>query len=130
MATPLLQPVGDSQSSPLPQVRPLGPQGKLQLAKDLAELQQAIGQSLYPLEQLVLPYRTVKAFRALLFQAGRVKWRKRVARPKPQRTRCGGRMGVVGLTPADPADMASPRDLSQALLPSPRDAVAELVCSR
>ena len=53
-------------------MRPLGPQGKLQLAKDLAELQLAVGQSLYPLEQLVLPYRTVKAFRALLFQAGRV----------------------------------------------------------
>ena len=51
----------------LPKVRPLGPQGKLQLAKDLAELQLAVGQSLFPLEQLVQPYRVVKAFRALLF---------------------------------------------------------------
>ena len=49
------------------QVRPLGPQGKLQVAKDLAELQLAVGQSLFPLEQLAHPYRIVKAFRALLF---------------------------------------------------------------
>jgi len=39
------------------QVRPLGHVGKLQLAKDMAELQLAVGSSLYPLEQLGQPYR-------------------------------------------------------------------------
>lgn len=39
------------------QVRPLGPAGRLQLAKDLAELQLAVGASLFPLEQLGQPYR-------------------------------------------------------------------------
>ncbi|GAX78041.1 hypothetical protein CEUSTIGMA_g5483.t1 [Chlamydomonas eustigma] len=48
--------------------RPLGPHGKLQVAKDLAELQLAVGQNLYPLEQLNKPFRVVKAFRALMFQ--------------------------------------------------------------
>jgi len=48
-------------------VRPLGHMGKLQLAKDMAELQLAVGSSLYPLEQLGQPYRILKAFRSLLF---------------------------------------------------------------
>jgi hypothetical protein len=38
-------------------VRPLGQVGKLQLAKDMAELQMAVGASLFPLEQLGQPYR-------------------------------------------------------------------------
>lgn len=41
----------------------------MQVAKDLAELQAAVGQQLHPLEQLGAPYRVVKAFRALLFTA-------------------------------------------------------------
>lgn len=49
-------------------VRPLGPTGKLQVAKDLAELQLSVGQNLWPLEQLPMPFRALKAFRALLFQ--------------------------------------------------------------
>ncbi|KXZ51911.1 hypothetical protein GPECTOR_11g39 [Gonium pectorale] len=48
-------------------LRPLSQEGKLQVAKDLAELQAAVGQALHPLEQLGAPYRAVKAFRALLF---------------------------------------------------------------
>lgn len=40
-----------------PQVRPLSQTGKLQLAKDMAELQLAVGSALYPLEQLGQPYR-------------------------------------------------------------------------
>eukprot|EP00198_Chlamydomonas_reinhardtii_P007786 XP_001697123.1 component of oligomeric golgi complex 5 [Chlamydomonas reinhardtii] len=48
-------------------LRPLSQAGKLLVAKDLAELQAAVGQQLHPLEQLGQPYRAVKAFRALLF---------------------------------------------------------------
>ncbi|KAJ9521259.1 hypothetical protein QJQ45_022970, partial [Haematococcus lacustris] len=48
-------------------VRPLGQVGKLQMAKDMAELQMAVGASLYPLEQLHQPYRVLKAFRSLMF---------------------------------------------------------------
>ncbi|KAG2437843.1 hypothetical protein HXX76_005461 [Chlamydomonas incerta] len=48
-------------------LRPLSQSGKLLVAKDLAELQAAVGQQLHPLEQLGQPYRAVKAFRALLF---------------------------------------------------------------
>ncbi|KAL6762845.1 component of oligomeric golgi complex 5 [Haematococcus lacustris] len=48
-------------------VRPLGQAGKLQMAKDMAELQMAVGASLYPLEQLHQPYRVLKAFRSLIF---------------------------------------------------------------
>ncbi|KAL6753805.1 component of oligomeric golgi complex 5 [Haematococcus lacustris] len=48
-------------------VRPLGQAGKLQMAKDMAELQMAVGASLYPLEQLHQPYRVLKAFRSLMF---------------------------------------------------------------
>eukprot|EP00955_Chlamydomonas_euryale_P047335 353643-Chlamydomonas_euryale.AAC.13 len=49
-------------------VRPLGPRGSLQLAKDLSELQMVVSQALAPLEQLPGPYKVLKAFRALLFQ--------------------------------------------------------------
>ncbi|GFR42609.1 hypothetical protein Agub_g3540 [Astrephomene gubernaculifera] len=48
-------------------LRPLSQAGKLLVAKDLAELQAAVGQHLHPLEQLGQPYRAVKAFRSLLF---------------------------------------------------------------
>jgi len=48
-------------------VRPLGQAGKLQLAKDMAELQLGVGSSLWPLEALGPPFRVVKAFRSLLF---------------------------------------------------------------
>lgn len=44
---------------PALQVRPLGQVGKLQLAKDMGELQMAVGASLFPLEQLGQPYRCV-----------------------------------------------------------------------
>ena len=37
--------------------RPLSPRGRLQLAKDMAEMQLAVGTALFPLEQLGLPYR-------------------------------------------------------------------------
>eukprot|EP00798_Chlamydomonas_sp_ICE-L_P027164 gene27164-2403_t len=50
-------------------VRPLNQTGKLQVAKDMAELQLCIGQQLFPLEQLGPSYRVMKAFRALLFQS-------------------------------------------------------------
>ncbi|EFJ53077.1 component of oligomeric golgi complex 5 [Volvox carteri f. nagariensis] len=50
-------------------LRPLTQAGKLLVAKDLAELQAAVGQQLHPLEQLGGPFRAVKAFRALLFAA-------------------------------------------------------------
>ncbi|GLC41103.1 hypothetical protein PLESTM_001156100 [Pleodorina starrii] len=50
-------------------LRPLTQAGKLLVAKDLAELQAAVGQQLHPLEQLGAPYRAVKAFRSLLFTA-------------------------------------------------------------
>ncbi len=41
--------------------------GKLQLAKDVAELQLCVGQALWPLEHLGAPYKLLRAFRALLF---------------------------------------------------------------
>ncbi|KAL4458763.1 hypothetical protein ABPG75_013628 [Micractinium tetrahymenae] len=48
-------------------LRPLPQAGKLQLAKDLAELEAAVGQHLLPLEQLGAPARALRAFRRLLF---------------------------------------------------------------
>jgi hypothetical protein len=48
-------------------LRPLPQAGKLQLAKDLAELEAAVGQQLLPLEQLGGPARALRAFRRLLF---------------------------------------------------------------
>jgi len=38
-------------------LRPLGQQGKLQLAKDLGELQMVVGQGLFPLDALGPPHR-------------------------------------------------------------------------
>jgi hypothetical protein len=40
-------------------LRPLGPQGKLQLAKDLGELQMVVGQGLFPLDALGPAHRCV-----------------------------------------------------------------------
>ena len=48
-------------------LRPLPPPAKLQLAKDLAELQAGVGQSLWPLEALGPAVRCLRGFRALLF---------------------------------------------------------------
>ncbi|KAL4435870.1 hypothetical protein ABPG77_000632 [Micractinium sp. CCAP 211/92] len=48
-------------------LRPLPQAGKLQLAKDLSELEAAVGQHLLPLEQLGAPARALRAFRRLLF---------------------------------------------------------------
>lgn len=48
-------------------LRPLPPPARLALAKDLAELQAAVGQQLYPVERLGAPYRALRAFRTLLF---------------------------------------------------------------
>ena len=48
-------------------VRPLSETGKLRLARDMAELELAVGQFLFPVEQLGEPYRTLRAFRRLLF---------------------------------------------------------------
>uniref|UniRef100_A0A7S0R0D9 Conserved oligomeric Golgi complex subunit 5 helical domain-containing protein n=1 Tax=Pyramimonas obovata TaxID=1411642 RepID=A0A7S0R0D9_9CHLO len=48
-------------------MRPLSEVGKLRLAKDMAELELAVGQNLFPVEQLGAPYRSLRAFRPLLF---------------------------------------------------------------
>eukprot|EP00887_Chlorella_sp_A99_P006562 scaffold3.g6562.t1 len=48
-------------------LRPLGQAGKLQLAKDLAELEAALSQHLVPLEGLGRPARALRALRRLLF---------------------------------------------------------------
>ena len=48
-------------------LRPLSQPGKLQLARDLGELQPLVGQGLYPLEALGLVHKALRAFRALLF---------------------------------------------------------------
>lgn len=48
-------------------LRPLGQQGKLQLARDLGELQLLVSQGVYPLEALGPVHKAVRAFRALLF---------------------------------------------------------------
>ncbi|GBF91082.1 hypothetical protein Rsub_03938 [Raphidocelis subcapitata] len=48
-------------------LRPLPPPAKLQLAKDLVELQAGVGQSLWPLEALGPAVRCLRGFRALLF---------------------------------------------------------------
>ncbi|GJN14373.1 hypothetical protein PR202_gb01194 [Eleusine coracana subsp. coracana] len=44
-------------------VRPLSEAGKLRMARDMAELELAIGQNLFPVEQLGAPYRALRAFR-------------------------------------------------------------------
>lgn len=48
-------------------LRPLSEAGKLRLARDMAELEFAVGQSLFPVEHLGAPYRQLRAFRSLLF---------------------------------------------------------------
>ncbi|KAJ4729021.1 conserved oligomeric Golgi complex subunit 5 [Melia azedarach] len=48
-------------------VRPLSESGKLRMARDMAELELAVGQSLFPVEQLGAPYRALRAFRPLIF---------------------------------------------------------------
>ncbi|XP_013591862.1 PREDICTED: conserved oligomeric Golgi complex subunit 5-like isoform X1 [Brassica oleracea var. oleracea] len=48
-------------------VRPLSEWGKLRMARDMAELELAVGQNLFPVEQLGAPYRALRAFRPLVF---------------------------------------------------------------
>jgi conserved oligomeric Golgi complex subunit 5 len=48
-------------------VRPLSEAGKLRMARDMAELELAVGQNLFPVEQLGAPYRALRAFRPVLF---------------------------------------------------------------
>ncbi|KAJ7543428.1 hypothetical protein O6H91_09G038000 [Diphasiastrum complanatum] len=48
-------------------VRPLSEIGKLQLARDMAELELVVGQHLFPVEQLGSPYRALRAFRPFIF---------------------------------------------------------------
>ncbi|PKA62218.1 hypothetical protein AXF42_Ash015103 [Apostasia shenzhenica] len=48
-------------------IRPLSESGKLRMARDMAELELAIGQNLFPIEQLGPPYRALRAFRPIIF---------------------------------------------------------------
>eukprot|EP00884_Botryococcus_braunii_P012366 jgi/Botrbrau1/2112/Bobra.0093s0019.1 len=48
-------------------LRPLSHAGKLQLAKDMAELEVAVGQYLWPLQHLGAPARVLRAFRPFIF---------------------------------------------------------------
>lgn len=48
-------------------VRPLSESGKLRMARDMAELELAVGQNLFPVEQLGAPYRALRSFRPLIF---------------------------------------------------------------
>ncbi|KAL5232509.1 hypothetical protein ABZP36_031285 [Zizania latifolia] len=48
-------------------VRPLSEAGKLRMARDMAELELAVSQNLFPVEQLGAPYRALRAFRPVLF---------------------------------------------------------------
>ncbi|XP_051152031.1 conserved oligomeric Golgi complex subunit 5 [Andrographis paniculata] len=48
-------------------IRPLSESGKLRLARDMAEIELAVTQNLYPVEQLGAPYRALRAFRPLIF---------------------------------------------------------------
>ncbi|RAL45256.1 hypothetical protein DM860_014666 [Cuscuta australis] len=48
-------------------VRPLSESGKLRMARDMAELELAVGQNLFPVEQLGGPYRSLRAFRPVIF---------------------------------------------------------------
>ncbi|KAL8507916.1 hypothetical protein ACS0TY_018462 [Phlomoides rotata] len=48
-------------------VRPLSESGKLRMARDMAELELAVAQNLFPVEQLGPPYRALRAFRPVLF---------------------------------------------------------------
>eukprot|EP00850_Spirogloea_muscicola_P018813 SM000176S03144 [mRNA] locus=s176:243275:249137:+ [translate_table: standard] len=48
-------------------VRPLSEAGKLRMARDMADFEFHVGQSLYPLERLGAPFRALRAFRPLIF---------------------------------------------------------------
>ncbi|GFZ05503.1 golgi transport complex protein-like protein [Actinidia rufa] len=48
-------------------VRPLSESGKLRMARDMAELELAVGQNLFPVEQLGRQYRALRAFRPVIF---------------------------------------------------------------
>lgn len=48
-------------------VRPLSESGKLRMARDMAELELAVGQNLFPVEQLGAPYRALRALRPIIF---------------------------------------------------------------
>ncbi|KAL8137041.1 hypothetical protein V2J09_003042 [Rumex salicifolius] len=48
-------------------VRPLSESGKLRMARDMAELELAVGQNLFSVEQLGAPYRALRAFRPVIF---------------------------------------------------------------
>ncbi|GAB4844768.1 Conserved oligomeric Golgi complex subunit [Ancistrocladus abbreviatus] len=48
-------------------VRPLSESGKLRMARDMAELELAVGQNLFPVEQLGASYRALRAFRPVIF---------------------------------------------------------------
>lgn len=48
-------------------VRPLSESGKLKMARDMAELELAVGQNLFPVEQLGAPYRALRALRPIIF---------------------------------------------------------------
>ncbi|XP_020684628.1 conserved oligomeric Golgi complex subunit 5 [Dendrobium catenatum] len=48
-------------------IRPLSESGKLRMARDMAELELAVGQNLFPVEQLGAPYRALRAFRPMIF---------------------------------------------------------------
>ncbi|KAK9150912.1 hypothetical protein Syun_009221 [Stephania yunnanensis] len=48
-------------------VRPLSESGKLRMARDMAELELAVGQNLFPVEQLGPPYRALRDFRPFIF---------------------------------------------------------------
>ena len=48
-------------------VRPLSESEKLRMARDMAELELAVGQNLFPVEQLGRQYRALRAFRPVIF---------------------------------------------------------------
>ncbi|CAA0816121.1 Golgi transport complex protein-related [Striga hermonthica] len=48
-------------------VRPLSESGKLRMARDMAELELVVAQNLFPVEQLGVPYRALRAFRPVIF---------------------------------------------------------------
>ncbi|KAL3821348.1 hypothetical protein ACJIZ3_007253 [Penstemon smallii] len=48
-------------------VRPLSESGKLRMARDMVELELAVAQNLFPVEQLGAPYRALRAFRPVIF---------------------------------------------------------------
>ncbi|KAH9290341.1 hypothetical protein KI387_034458 [Taxus chinensis] len=49
-------------------VRPLSESGKLQLTRDMAELELVVGQNMFQVEQLGAPYRALRALKPLFFQ--------------------------------------------------------------